>query len=165
MTENWKWDNSYRIFVSKSNKPLAKRIKTDKSKQIICCYTNKDGNKRYFRTDYNKKVRDPRIELVQAEANSSVFIADNWTDISNDGRVAQEGTVIFPKGKKPERIIQRVISSCTSEGDLVLDSFLGSRVIIMTEANSSVKSKGLKLLPKLKTEELIVYVLLRATID
>ena len=35
----------------------------------------------------------------------------------------------------------------------VLDSSCGSRVIIMTEANSSVKSKVLKLLPKLKTEE------------
>ena len=30
----------------------------------------------------------------------------------------------------------------------------GSRVIIMAEANSSVRSKVLKLLPKLKTEEL-----------
>ena len=35
----------------------------------------------------------------------------------------------------------------------VLYSSGGSRVIIMTEANSSVKSKVLKLLPKLKTEE------------
>ena len=35
----------------------------------------------------------------------------------------------------------------------LLDPFCGSRVIIMTEANSSVKSKVLKLLPKLKTEE------------
>lgn len=35
----------------------------------------------------------------------------------------------------------------------VLDICCGSRVIIMTEANSSVKSKVLKLLPKLKTEE------------
>lgn len=35
----------------------------------------------------------------------------------------------------------------------VLDAACGSRVIIMTEANSSVKSKVLKLLPKLKTEE------------
>ena len=35
----------------------------------------------------------------------------------------------------------------------VLDPACGSRVIIMTEANSSVKSKVLKLLPKLKTEE------------
>ena len=35
----------------------------------------------------------------------------------------------------------------------VSDPCCGSRVIIMTEANSSVKSKVLKLLPKLKTEE------------
>lgn len=35
----------------------------------------------------------------------------------------------------------------------VYDPAAGSRVIIMTEANSSVKSKVLKLLPKLKTEE------------
>ena len=38
------------------------------------------------------------------------------------------------------------------EGTLY-DPACGSRVIIMTEANSSVKSKVLKLLPKLKTEE------------
>jgi adenine specific DNA methylase mod len=54
---------------------------------------------------------------------------------------------------KPERLIERVLTLGSNEGDLVLDSFLGSRVIIMTEANSSVKSKVLKLLPKLKTEE------------
>lgn len=35
----------------------------------------------------------------------------------------------------------------------ILDLAGGFRVIIMTEANSSVKSKVLKLLPKLKTEE------------
>ena len=35
----------------------------------------------------------------------------------------------------------------------IYDPTSGSRVIIMTEANSSVKSKVLKLLPKLKTEE------------
>lgn len=35
----------------------------------------------------------------------------------------------------------------------IFDMATGSRVIIMTEANSSVKSKVLKLLPKLKTEE------------
>ena len=54
---------------------------------------------------------------------------------------------------KQERLIERILSLGSKEGDLILDSFLGSRVIIMTEANSSVKSKVLKLLPKLKTEE------------
>ena len=43
----------------------------------------------------------------------------------------------------------------TTDGKVItiLDPACGSRVIIMTEANSSVKSKVLKLLPKLKTEE------------
>ncbi|QRG86452.1 23S rRNA (uracil(1939)-C(5))-methyltransferase RlmD [Bulleidia sp. zg-1006] len=37
--------------------------------------------------------------------------------------------------------------------DTVVDLYCGFRVIIMIQANSSVKSKVLKLLPKLKTEE------------
>ena len=40
-----------------------------------------------------------------------------------------------------------------TEINKVYDPACGFRVIIMTEANSSVKSKVLKLLPKLKTEE------------
>ena len=42
---------------------------------------------------------------------------------------------------------------CCIKLDTATDPASGSRVIIMTEANSSVKSKVLKLLPKLKTEE------------
>lgn len=60
-------------------------------------------------------------------------------------------------------IIRLMVSILTAEGcdDIydegkvitILDQACGSRVIIMTEENSSVKSKVLKLLPKLKTEE------------
>lgn len=60
-------------------------------------------------------------------------------------------------------IIKMMVSVLTAEGTddvfdegkviTILDQACGSRVIIMTEANSSVKSKVLKLLPKLKTEE------------
>ena len=60
-------------------------------------------------------------------------------------------------------IIRVMVSILTAEGcdDVydegkvitILDQACGSRVIIMTEANSLVKSKVLKLLPKLKTEE------------
>ena len=58
---------------------------------------------------------------------------------------------------KPSSLIKELVSGATFFLDrkeaTVLDFFAGSRVIIMTEANSSVKSKVLKLLPKLKTEE------------
>lgn len=124
--EEWKWENSYRIFGSKSNRSLANRTKNSVFEQTIFCYTNNDGNNRFFRTDFNRNVKDPRIELVQAEMNSMVFISDNWTDISNDGGVGQEGGVGFPKSKKPEKIIKRILECATSEHDLVLDSFLGS---------------------------------------
>ena len=57
------------------------------------------------------------------------------------------------------RTVDFVVTGCSSGQGMMLacnsmpDVICGSRVIIMTEANSSVKSKVLKLLPKLKTEE------------
>lgn len=40
--------------------------------------------------------------------------------------IANEGGVYFPRSKKPEQLIHRIIEMSTNEGDLVLDSFLGS---------------------------------------
>ncbi len=53
---------------------------------------------------------------------------DLWLDFEKDmGNVSKEGSgVKFAASKKPERLIKDIIKCCTSEGDLVLDSFLGS---------------------------------------
>ena len=40
--------------------------------------------------------------------------------------IANEGGVYFPRSKKPEQLIRRIIEMSTDPGDLVLDSFLGS---------------------------------------
>ena len=40
--------------------------------------------------------------------------------------IANEGGVHFPRGKKPEQLLRRIIGMSTNPGDLVLDSFLGS---------------------------------------
>ncbi len=48
-----------------------------------------------------------------------------WDDMSWQG-IAREGGVAFPKNKKPERLIQRIIEMSTEPGDVVLDSFAGS---------------------------------------
>lgn len=54
----------------------------------------------------------------------------------------------------PRVLIDSIVRIIKPElGERICDPAAGSRVIIMTEANSSVKSKVLKLLPKLKTEE------------
>lgn len=40
--------------------------------------------------------------------------------------LTKEGDVLFPNGKKPEALIQRVLELASSSGDFILDSFLGS---------------------------------------
>lgn len=40
--------------------------------------------------------------------------------------IANEGGVYFPRSKKPEQLLQRIIEMSTEPGDIVLDSFLGS---------------------------------------
>ncbi len=126
LTDEWKFSNSYRIFGTKSNRSLAKKVNDKSFDQQIYGYTNTDGNKRFFRTDYNRETKDPRIELVQAKSNLEVFISDNWTDISNDGGVAQEGEVIYPNGKKPLQLINRIVKAANSKDGIVLDFFSGS---------------------------------------
>ena len=48
-----------------------------------------------------------------------------WTDISWTG-IASEGSVTLKAGKKPERLLSRIILMSTEPGEVVLDFFLGS---------------------------------------
>lgn len=49
-----------------------------------------------------------------------------WNFASATKNLTKEGLVSFPNGKKPESLIERIINMATNEGDIVLDSFLGS---------------------------------------
>ena len=49
-----------------------------------------------------------------------------WDFTSYINNLTKEGGVVFPKGKKPEALVSRIIEMTTDNGDLVLDSFLGS---------------------------------------
>lgn len=48
-----------------------------------------------------------------------------WNDIQYNN-LKKEGIVDFPNGKKPEKLIERIIELSTSEKDIVLDYHLGS---------------------------------------
>ena len=49
-----------------------------------------------------------------------------WNFVSGTKNLTKEGGVEFPNGKKPEALISRIFSMASDEGDVVLDSFLGS---------------------------------------
>lgn len=49
-----------------------------------------------------------------------------WDFTSSINNLSKEGGVSFPRGKKPESLVGRIIEMTTKPGDWVLDSFLGS---------------------------------------
>ena len=68
---------------------------------------------------------DKNFVEVDGKRVPGALLTDVWTDISWTG-IAGEGGVKLKNGKKPERLIERVMQLATQPGDLVLDSFLGS---------------------------------------
>lgn len=55
----------------------------------------------------------------------SRLVCDLWTDIAFNN-LFQEGNGDFKAGKKPKKLIRRIINMSSKEGDYILDSFLGS---------------------------------------
>ena len=101
-----------------------------------------------------KGLRRYISEEEKSKAKSITDLILDWGDNQDSEKEQKEllGEKYFDY-TKPVQLIYNLVKSCTSDEDIIMDFFSGSRVIIMTEANSSVKSKVLKLLPKLKTEE------------
>lgn len=69
---------------------------------------------------YRDKLRNIDGVLTPTE-----LLTDFWSDINYAG-IASEGNVVFKNGKKPEMLVKRILEMTTNEGDLVMDSFLGS---------------------------------------
>lgn len=69
---------------------------------------------------YSKKVRE-----IDGVMSPSMLLTNIWSDIAWEG-IANEGGVVLKKGKKPEKLLKRIIEMSTQQGDTVLDFFLGS---------------------------------------
>jgi len=123
-------EHAQRVFrtASVTGGALLKRRETiqysREHKNVIVRHPDDDMDYRFIGGErvisYLERLKELDGVLVPAET-----ITDIWSDISVEG-LAKEGGVDFPKGKKPEKLIQRCIELTTDPGDLVLDSFLGS---------------------------------------
>lgn len=82
-----------------------------------------------------------------------------WDFTSNINNLSKEGGIVFPKGKKPEALVGRIVEMTTEPGDLVLDSFLGSGTTAATATKLQRTWIGVELgghcythcIPRLKT--------------
>lgn len=77
----------------------------------------RDGRQMYF---YSNKVKEINGKLTSAKP-----LTNMWTDIPYNG-ISKEGGVKLKNGKKPEKLIKRIIEISTRKGDIVLDFHVGS---------------------------------------
>ena len=112
--------------VKSVGKNVVEKIEESKHNPDVVLYLNRDdapdmyfinGERIIF---YSNKTKDINGEVVTAEPLTTL-----WDDILSNN-LHNEGGVKFPKSKKPEHLIKRVLEIATNPGDLVLDSFLGS---------------------------------------
>lgn len=96
----------------------------EQSNEIL--FLHREGNPdMYFINGERILFYKDKMRLIDGEWVSAEPLTTLWDDILSNN-LHKEGNVSFPKGKKPEHLIKRVLEMVTDEGDLVLDSFLGS---------------------------------------
>lgn len=64
-------------------------------------------------------------QMLFLEDYINEYLCDLWLDISTIN-LNKEGGVNLPNGKKPEKLIQRIINLSTEKNDIILDYHLGS---------------------------------------
>ena len=101
------------INESKKKREKVFEIKRDE-KQSIYCY---NGRSLAF---YENKFRE-----IDGQLQPSEILTNLWNDISFLG-IGPEGDVTLMNGKKPEKLLERIIQLSTKDNEIILDFHLGS---------------------------------------
>ena len=125
---NWLFENSYRIIKTAGSSSLATLVKALDSvpTQDIASAVSKKGILFFYITDFNRETKQPRLQVIFADSNIYKNPCDFWQDIKTTGAISDEGNVKLSNGKKPEKILYRLIKMTTHPSDIVLDYHLGS---------------------------------------
>jgi adenine-specific DNA-methyltransferase len=125
--EDWCFENAWRICqcaTSASVLKLAKKKRETNKNKVFFVQTD-SGLVYPVRSDFSESSSKPRVQLIFADDNAMVHPGDIWVDIKTTG-LDGEGGVSFKNGKKPLKLLRRLLESKTNQDDLVLDFFAGS---------------------------------------
>ena len=124
----WLFKNSWRIIKTAGSSSLASLVKSLKviPKQDIAVSLSKTKILFFYITDFNRNTNQPRLQVIFADSNIFKNPCDFWQDIKTTGAISDEGGIKLNNGKKPEKILHRLLKMTTKENDIVLDYHLGS---------------------------------------
>ena len=109
-------------------------FKLKNADRLVYRTNNNTLKKMQFSTETAEVISPTGIKYIWWEGKQMLFLKDHleeilgdlWTDISTINLNKEGGSIDFENGKKPEKLIQRIIELTTDAGDIVLDFFLGS---------------------------------------
>lgn len=125
---NFNYSNSWRIIRTVSMSGGGKELADEKKKQMKQTFFNivTPEKKMYFiKGDYSSEVESPRIKILFADDYLTFNPCDFYYDIKTTG-LDNEGYVPFRNGKKPIKLLTRLIKLFTNDNDIVMDFFSGS---------------------------------------
>ena len=117
------------IKTNKASNKLKEQLEKSKYSNQLSEYLTKDGRTLLL---YNGGVLTSLKERIVQQNGTNYFgvlIGDLWDDEIFQSNI-HEGGVSFKNGKKPEKLLERIICLTTNENDLVLDFYLGSGTTI-----------------------------------
>jgi adenine-specific DNA-methyltransferase len=123
-----KYENAWRITRDVATTGGAKKLADEKRKVINqnAFVIKTPQNKVYLiKNGYNELSSQPRIKLLFADQYLTNNPCDLWQDIKTTG-LDNEGYVTFLNGKKPLKLIERIIDLANNKNAVVLDFFAGS---------------------------------------
>ena len=123
-------ENAERVFSTKKpHKPApALREVIEKSKKEpskFFKYDKRDGGVYYVLNGRLLAFYSSKLKIIDGVLTPAKHLTNLWDDISWSA-VDKEGGVHLPNGKKPEKLLKRIIELSTREGDIVLDFFMGT---------------------------------------
>lgn len=126
--QDFNFQNAWRIVQTVSMTGRAKQLADEKRKSVSSIFYSivTPQKKMYFiKGDYSGDIEKPRIKILFANDYLTVNPCDFWQDIKTTG-LDNEGFVDFRNGKKPLKLIERLITLFTNKEDIVMDFFSGS---------------------------------------
>lgn len=109
--------------VSEAAREMIDQSRSNPSK--IYKLSRENHSDMYFKAGERILFYADKLKLIDGEYVAGEPLTTLWDDVLSNN-LHKEGGVDFPKGKKPEALIKRIIDLSTNQGDIVLDSFAGS---------------------------------------
>lgn len=129
--ESFALSNAERIvqFATLDDNSISTEARAKKQESIdsnsIIFYERGEEKPYYIRNGKLILFAKDRLTNIDGKLSFSQPVSDIWDDVlPND--IHNEGGVEFKKGKKPEKLLGRIIELCTDPNDLIVDFFAGS---------------------------------------